>query len=745
MIVAINNQEDESVNSGVKFEQNIIEFLLSVLNSLEINELGIDGMLEKYERAGLPSVSDLQSKYSAYLTLKLMDEMPGGFFIYRADESEKILYANRALIELFQCDNIKEFLQLSGNSFRGMIHPDDRQKVEKSIGEQLAGSKVKLDAVEYRIITKNGNICWVDDYGHYVRSKSGESVFYVFIADVTERVMRQMEEREALLNEKYQTQQKIKLIHQEHLRRLETIEGLSIDYQSIFYADLDADRIHAYRVSERFEKGFGKGQKVRQYQGFDDDYVNHWVFPDDRRYYAQHTKADYIRNKLSREREFHINYRIFKGGRTAYIQLRVVGVGNGGAQIVMGYRDIDAEVVQQMKQKRKLEEALNQANFANKVKNSFLSNMSHDIRTPMNAIVGFANLAKSHMDDREKVENYLQMITSSSSELLSMLNNVFEITRIESSQIYIEEDEYSLLDILHNVQAVIKPRAQAADIDFSLDVSGLVHERVLVDQQKLSQILLCLAENALKYINTGDRIRISLMEQEHKKKGKAIFRFQVEDNGIGIHEEFLAHIFEPFEREKNTTLSGIHGSGLGLTIAKKIVDKMGGTIEVESTAGKGSVFTVVLTLEIPWQHPLEQKDTAKGPAHKPGQNKILLVDDNEINLEIGMEVLKDAGYPVDTATDGSIAVEIIKNSSPGDYALVLMDLQMPVMNGHDAAKEIRKINDPRKANIPIIALSANTFEEDKRMSMASGMNAHLAKPIDAPQLYEVIRRLLVRE
>lgn len=729
------------LNSEDKFDPNMIEVLLSVLSHPD--EPDVDDLMKQSEFSGLPSVSDVQSKYTAYLTLKLLDEMPGGFFICRMDQRETILYANKALIQLFQCNNRKEFQELTGNSFRGMVHPDDLEMVERSIHRQIEEHKIKLDTAGYRIVRQDGKVCRVDDCSRFFRSRKGENVIYVFITEIAESILPVPERQENLQAEEKQEERQLRLIHQEHLRRLEMIEGLSIDYQSIFYADLDEDRIHAYRLSERFEQVFGEGRQVRRYRGFDKDYADTWVYPEDRKFYVQHTRPEYIRRKLSKDKVFYINYRIYKGGKTAYIQLRVVNVGSGGSQVVLGYRNIDDEIILQMRQKRKLAEALNQAKFANKVKNSFLSNMSHDIRTPMNAIVGFANLAKNHIDDKEKVAEYLRRITNSSSELLTMLNNVFEISRIESSQIHIVESESSLLDILDNVKTAMQPRAESVNIDFSMNVAGLVHEKVLVDQQKLSQVLLCLTENAIKYTRTGDWIRVSLSEQEQKHGSRSVFRFEVEDNGIGIHKEFIAHIFEPFEREKNTTLSGIHGSGLGLAIAKKIVDKMGGTIEVSSIPGKGSRFTVIIALSFPEQpDDLRQDEYENDPVHRPAKHKILLVDDNEINLEIGMEVLKDAGYPVDTAMDGSIAVDKVRNAGPGDYALILMDLQMPVMNGHDAAREIRRIKDPGKANIPIIALSANTFEEDKRMSIESGMNAHLPKPIDAPQLYEVIRKIL---
>ena len=525
----------------------------------------------------------------------------------------------------------------------------------------------------------------------------------------------------------------------ERLEERTLIESLSLDYATILCADLEADTIQAYRVSERFESAFQMECPVRRFKGFDTDYIQSWVYPADREIVAQTTNPDHLRKKLSENGYYNVIYRIFKDHEPIYIQLRIVNVSSGKdiTKVVFGYRNIDSEMMQAIEEKRALEDALSHATMANKAKNVFLSNMSHDIRTPMNAIVGFAVLAQKNLHDRTKVKDCLEMITASSDILLQLLNNILEISRIESKEIQLDERECSLLDILEQVESVVKKRAAAKSVIFFTDVSKLKHDRVFADRQKILQVLLCLTDNAVKYTKEGDRIFVSIIEEE-TKEGQSAFQFVVEDNGIGISEEFLAHVFEPFEREKNTTLSGIHGSGLGLTIAKKVVETMNGTIGISSKPGVGSKFTVTLTLRL-------QETQYKNSSHLkhiPEKNRILIVDDNEINLEIGMEILKDAGYLVDSALDGSIALEKIQNAKAGSYAMVLMDIQMPVMNGYEAAKAIRKLENPALANIPIIALSANTFEEDKRLAIKSGMNAHVAKPINTLELYKTMQRIL---
>ncbi len=719
-------------------EHNLIESLVSVL---------VD-----------PLDDTVQDISAAYHLKHFADIMPGGFFIYRADEEETLIYANEAMLRIFQCDTMQEFRELTGNSFRGIVHPDDLEAVEESIKEQIAHSQYDLDYVEYRIIRKDGRVRWLDDYGHYVRSDSVGDVFYVFVGDATEKKERQVEKIETWFSEKLKKEQglqaqldkydkEMKVIHQEHLIRLEMIEGLSVDYESIFYVDLDKDQIKAYRVSERFRKQFPEHYVVRKFTGFDADYIAEWVYPEDRELLKGVSDPAYICRELERSenRNFHLNYRTYEKQDIKYIQLRVVNVGGeeSVSQVIFGYRNMDEEMISEMKQKKLLKAALDEATLANNAKNLFLTNMSHDIRTPMNAIVGFTELARKHMQDQEKISNYLDMISTSSEQLLQLLSDVLEISRLESGAVNIEEEECSLMDIAHQVQMSILPRAAEKNITLSLDISNLKHDNVRADKGRLSQILTYLTDNAVKYTGVDGRVTIVVIEKEQggAQDDLVTYQFAIEDNGIGISEEFMTTLFDPFEREKNTTLSGIHGTGLGLAITKKLVDIIGGRIEVFSTPGEGSRFIITLPLRLQESSGYFGASEDAVP-HFSTDKRILIVDDNEINLEIEYEVLKDAGFLVDTAEDGSIAVEKIKQSKPGDYDLILMDIQMPIMDGYRATRAIREMKNPALAGIPIIAVSANAFEEDKRMAMESGMNAHLAKPLDTLRLYKLIRKFL---
>ncbi|MDE7059499.1 MAG: response regulator, partial [Lachnospiraceae bacterium] len=664
------------------------------------------------------------------------------------DEQEQILYANKALLRIFRCDTFEEFQELTGNSFQGVVHPDDLESVHKSIWEQIANSQYDLDYVEYRIIQKGGTIRWVEDYGHFIHSETEGDIFYVFVGDATEkrqRLLAEQEEKERQLqNQIEEYSQELKLIHQEHLRRLEVIEGLSVNYDSILYTNLDADRILPYRISDRIEHQFTSCYQCLSYWKFIMEYVSTWVYPEDRALFAEATSPSYIREKLYHDHSYYVNYRILKGNEQRCLQLRIADVSKDEhvSRIVMGTRTVDDEIQYEMKQKKLLEDALHHAKLANIAKNTFLSNMSHDIRTPLNAITGYTALAKNHLDDLDKVRNYLEKIESSNTQLLHLVNNVLEISRLESGNIQIAALECNLTCLTQELLSFVSSEAKAKGIKISVNLSQVTHHQVITDPSKLKQILLCLLNNAIKYTEKNGEILLSVQEKPELSNHNICYSFMVEDNGIGISEDFQKVIFEPFERVKNTTHSGVLGAGLGLSIAKSLTEMMGGTITLDSTLGQGSIFTVSLNLHLPSASLQSLADDPEAMAAFMNGRKILLVEDNEINREIEMELLKDLGLLVDSAEDGSVAIDIISHAKPDEYALIFMDIQMPVVDGYEATRTIRNLKEPALANIPIIALSANSFEEDRQRSKESGMNAHLAKPVNIPELLGLLTTIL---
>ncbi|MDE6387042.1 MAG: response regulator [Lachnospiraceae bacterium] len=725
-----------------------------ILSAAQDNDINIDLLSESTSSEEIKLPLGQSNIDSILEMIRFMDEMPGGFLIYHADGNEEIIYANKALLRIFQCNTLAEFRYITGNSFKGLVYREDLDTVEHSITEQVANSQHDLDYVEYRIVRKDGAIRWVEDHGHFIHSQTVGDIFYVFISDATEKRNHHMSEKAALISEKKENEQKLqnlieeydkerKIINQEQLRRLEVIEGLSVNYASILYVDLDTDKVLPYRLSVRNENQFGSEFKAHTFSRYAKDYVNTWVHPEDRALVARVTTPEYIREKLTNSKTYYVNYRIQSNDATQYLQLRIVNVSNSQhiSQVVMGYRNVDEEVLLAREQQKALEDALNNAKLANNAKNTFLSNMSHDMRTPLNAIFGYTMLAKQHIETPDVALSYLNKIDTSAKQLLELIEKVLEISLMESKDIYIKETECNLCDIIQDVQKNIQVLADNKKITLSVNATSLEHCDIYGDQDKLKQFLMYLANNAIKYTKNGGSINITAEEIERLPNDCSVYRFTVKDTGIGIHKEFLEHIFEPFEREQNTTFSGIHGTGLGLTIAKNIVEMMGGTIIADSTVGVGSIFTVTLRLRTQ-PNPLQTVIDTDLILDQIMHHKILVVDDNEINLEIETEILQGLGFTIKTATNGVNAVNIIKESEPGEYALIIMDIQMPVMDGRHATKAIRELEHPVLSRIPIIALSANAFEHDKRMSLKCGMDAHLTKPIDVPLLLETMARII---
>ena len=523
-------------------------------------------------------------------------------------------------------------------------------------------------------------------------------------------------------------------------------------------------------------------------------------------------------------------------------------------------------------QNRKLEIALQHEGAANRAKREFLFNMSHDIRTPMNAIIGFTSLAATHIDNREQVLDYLKKISTSSQHLLSLINDVLDMSRIESGKVKIEEKAVHLPDLVHDVRSIIQPNVAAKRLSLFIDTMDIEDEDIITDPLRLNQILLNILSNAIKFTPTGGMISIRIAQKNGAPKGCVCYEFRIKDNGIGMSEEFQKHIFEEFSREESSTVSGIQGTGLGMSITKNIVDLMGGTIALTSEPGKGTEFIVTLCFTrsgqkaepkqlpqleglralvadddtntclnvstmlskigmrpewtisgkeavirtkyaveqgdafsvyiIDWLIPdmngieivrqirkvignrcpiiiltaydwadIEDEARAAGvtafcekplflselrrvlaepfraePASEPAQptaadlkgKKLLLVEDNELNREIALEILKEAGFVVDTAEDGAVAVRNIKQAAPGQYDLILMDIQMPNLDGYEATRQIRALPDAEKASIPIFAMTANAFEEDRQNALEAGMNGHIAKPLDVPHLLRVL-------
>ena len=387
-----------------------------------------------------------------------------------------------------------------------------------------------------------------------------------------------------------------------------------------------------------------------------------------------------------------------------------------------------------------LQLAVQRETKANLAKREFLFNMSHDIRTPMNAIIGFTALAQAHIDDRGQVEDYLKKISVSSQHLLSLINDVLDMSRIESGKVTLEAKPVHLPELVHELRDIVQAVVSEKDLSLTLDTVGVENEDVIADPLRLEQILINVLANAVKFTPDGGQIGLWIVQKDTAPAGYADFEFHIKDNGIGMSEEFQKHIFEQFARERTSTVSKIQGTGLGMAITKSLVDMMGGRITVKSEQGKGSEFTISLRFPVG-----EAKAGQMIPVPKASDftgKKLLVVEDNELNLEIASTLLKEAGFEVDTAENGKVAVEKVEAASADRYDLILMDIQMPEMDGYEATRRIRALPDTKKAALPIVAMTANAFEDDRKNALRAGMNGHIAKPLDIPKLFQVLSELL---
>lgn len=451
------------------------------------------------------------------------------------------------------------------------------------------------------------------------------------------------------------------------------------------------------------------------------------------------TMAARLRNKESMSDEF------MKKDGTWFLSMVVPQIYDADGNVttvLFANRNVTDEKIRELRQERELREAKLKAESANHAKSSFLFNMSHDIRTPMNAIIGYADLASRHVNDTEKPGRYLEKIHVCGEELLSLLNNVLNLARIENNRTEMEYTVSNVCENFENCVTMFQQQAESKNQTLSM-TEQILYPYVYMDAPHVSEICLNIISNAIKYTNAGGTISCHIAQTSSEKEDWCNLTISVTDNGIGMSEEFQKHLFEAFERESNTTLSHIDGSGIGMDITKKLVDLMDGTIEVKSKQGEGSTFTVT----IPCRKASEEDFLVKKNNTLRDKNclsgvRILLVEDNEINREIATELLAEEGCVVEIAGDGVACIDMVEKAEAGYYKLILMDIQMPVMNGYDATFAIRKLRDTEKAGIPIIAMTANAFAEDVNKALSVGVNDHVAKPIDMNVLVPTMMKYL---
>lgn len=585
--------------------------------------------------------------------------------------------------------------------------------------------------------------------GQYMRANPETLVMTVLMAAVTIVVMLAFYLRSRWSKQLLSTTERA---NRELEEQLAIVNTLSRDYINVYAVNAKAGAVRPVKITDYAAAGLEPGsQDEVRYDDLLTDYINRRVFSEDRQYLSEALALDTVIEKLNAGTEYSGGYRVLDGGAVHTYQFtcaaRLAADGSGwGGFFLVGFRNIDEIVRREQEQRKILEGALVEAQRANVAKTTFLNSMSHDIRTPMNAILGFTSLAVTHIDDQERVKGYLEKILTSGRHLLSLINDILDMSRIESGKVRIEENEVSLPELMGDLKTIVQADVKAKKLSFHMDMLDVTNETILCDKLRLNQVLLNIVSNAVKYTKPGGTVSVRVVQTEVSPEGYASYQFRVKDTGIGMSKAFLEHLFEPFEREQTTTVSGIQGTGLGLSITKNIVDMMHGTIAVTSEVGKGSEFVVSFRFRVknaPHRAPEKIEPREKAPSARFLVGKrILLVEDNELNQEIAKTVLEGAGLIIDTACDGTEAVAAMKAARAGSYDLILMDIQMPVMDGYEAARTIRTMEDPAKAGIPIVAMTANAFEEDRQRAMDAGMNDHVPKPIDVPKLIETLRRIL---
>ena len=786
---------------------------------------------------------------------KIFTSTDCGIICHTVDGS-RILSINNTALKILGYQSEEELVASEFDMVAASVIDEDKKKLVANM-EKLKKEGDSI-SVEYRVQHRDGKILHV--MGNVKLLKENGVPFYQrFLLDCT---AQKLEEQK---REKRQT---------------ELIQALASDYNLVCFFDLDTGMGYLLRNVDdgggEFAHGFAGEISLEESVEY---YIKEFVHEEDQKMLRAALALERLKADLKEKKSRSINYRILRNGKVEYFQTKVVRAGAWDRYygVVLGFHSVDEEIRNEMEKKSILEDALLQANKANKAKSVFLSNMSHDIRTPMNAIVGFTSLAITHIERREQVEEYLKKIMSSGNHLLNLINDVLDMSHIESGKMNLEEKPCSLPEILHELCNILQGDIRKKKLRLQADAVDIFNETVYCDKLRMNQVLLNLFSNSIKYTNEGGSITLRVMEKSGAPSGYANYEFTIRDTGIGMSEEFARRIFEPFERENNSTISGIQGTGLGMSITKSIVDAMKGDIKVKSKQGQGTEFIVSFTFRIrdaadkkiemlPWkgfkaliindspdsadnlsrmfkwlgieseqtesieyvlQHAAGEKggdnsydvciidwfepdmdvsgavrkirkelgkpvpviitsayDWAeiedeirkdgvtefcskplfiselgkclhfiatgekisgadrKDAREKPHMGRILLAEDVELNQEIAVAILEDAGFTAEVAENGQIAVDMISRSEPGYYQLVLMDIQMPVMNGYEATKAIRRLENKNLASIPIFAMSANAFEEDRRESLKCGMNGHIAKPIDIDRLLDTLSKEL---
>lgn len=615
------------------------------------------------------------------------------------------------------------YSEIVSENIRRHVPENDRAEVMKEFDADRVYSMLKTKnsySITYRI--ERPDSVEIYNRAKFVKMDLGEGRFFLFgIKDDDAEIRSELYE-----------------VAENHARE-DLVSVLAEDYRSLYLYNFSEDKIVVaeYRAKSDAWASSGKNisREIKDYKAFFDKMVH----PEDRKLIMFLEDKYSLLKELASKKRKTVVFRQLIDGEYRYVELLVAKaepVFEPPVNVALGFKEIDAVYREKIEQSKKLAEALEKADVASKAKSNFLFSISHDIRTPMNAIIGFTDIAKKNMDNSDKVADCLDKIQTSGQHLLNLINNVLDMSHIEAGKL---QGEVKLIDIQEEGEAIVticRGMAEDNDITFNFAKRDIKNRAVYADVLHLNQIMMNICSNAIKYTEPGGVVSFTIRELKNAEKGYAKFSFVVEDNGIGMSPEFLETVYDPFTRSRTATTSGIQGTGLGMAIVKHLVEYMGGTINIESRLGEGTTVSVVLSFKL--KKRIKNSDENLNEEVSLAGRKVLVAEDNELNREIIEAILLEKEMQVEMVENGKEALDIIVDKGIDYYACVLMDIQMPVMDGYAATKEIRKLKDGE--HLPIIALSANAFVEDKRKSLGAGMNAHIAKPINVGELMGAIRK-----
>ena len=607
-----------------------------------------------------------------------------------------------------------DFIAFTRQKFEAFVHADDQERF--------------LDS-----FTKENVIRSLDSHGIFTMT------FRMLLTGVPTyvhlKVTRMMEEKArhvvigiSSVDEQMKAREAYERAHLNSMTYSRIAQALADDYFIIYYVDMQNNHFFEYSSDAAYQE-LGVEKEGEDFFKSASENALRVVHPEDQGTFLHVFTKENLQRILEEHRVLSLSYRMMLDGEPTYVRMKATHMkDDDGHHVIIGVDNIDAQTRREMAYQKQIEEAENRA------KDEFLTNMSHDIRTPMNAIVGYTNIAKEQISDPETVRESLDKISASSHFLLLLINDILDISKIGNRELQLKPEPCDLELIFQGIRDMIYLQAKDKTLNIRYDHSAVRHFHVMADVLRLEQLLVNIISNAIKYTPEGGSVDL-IAEEIGMEESGARYRFIVRDTGIGISEEYLPYIFDTFSREQRTTINSVQGTGLGLAITSRNVALMDGTISVESKVGEGSTFTV--ELELPLLEEAECETAPYDSSHFAGK-RILVVEDNDVNAEIAMMILEQFGIHAERAENGQIGVNKVQSSSPQTYSAILMDLQMPVMNGYDAARAIRAF-DPQ---IPIIALSANAYEEDIQACLDAGMNAHLAKPYQPEDLLAVLQKYL---